>query len=34
MKMSLPVYFADIGLTYLIIPVVTVGFGYLLGRRG
>lgn len=30
MKMSLPDYVMDIGLTYLIIPVITSGFGYLL----
>ena len=32
MKMPLADYMMDIGLTYLIIPTVTVGFGYLLGR--
>jgi hypothetical protein len=30
MKMSLLDYFMDIGVTYLVIPVVTFGFGYLL----
>lgn len=29
MKMPLPEYFMDIGFTYLMIPVITVGFGYL-----
>jgi hypothetical protein len=33
MKMSFAHYMMDIGLTYLIIPTVTVGFGYLLQRR-
>lgn len=32
MKMSLLDYVKDIGLTYLIIPTITIGFGYLLGR--
>ena len=30
MKMSFAEYMKDIGLTYLIIPIVTIGFGYLL----
>lgn len=30
MKMSLVDYVMDIGLTYLIIPAVTVGFGYVM----
>jgi len=30
MKMSLTDYMKDIGLTYLIIPIVSIGFGYLL----
>ncbi|MDE3090428.1 MAG: hypothetical protein KGJ80_13685 [Chloroflexota bacterium] len=30
MQMSFPDYMADIGLTYLIYPVVSMGFGYLL----
>jgi hypothetical protein len=29
MKMPFTDYVVDIGLTYLIIPVITVGFGYL-----
>lgn len=33
MKMTFPYYMADIGLTYLIIPVITVGFGYLVEKR-
>lgn len=33
MKMTFSDYMADIGLTYLIYPTVTVGFGYLLERR-
>ena len=33
MKMSFPDYMMDIGLTYLIIPVITLGFGYLLEQR-
>lgn len=33
MKMSLGQYMADIGLTYVIIPTVTVGYGYLVGTR-
>ena len=34
MKMTLAGYFADIGLTYLIIPVVTLGAGHLREARG
>ena len=33
MKMSFSDYMMDIGLTYLIIPVVTIGFGCLLQRK-
>ena len=33
MKMTFPYYMADIGLTYLIIPLITVGFGYLVEKR-
>jgi hypothetical protein len=33
MKMTLADYMADIGLTYLIIPTVTIGFGHLLATR-
>jgi hypothetical protein len=33
MKMSFSDYMMDIGLTYLIIPVVTIGFGYILQRK-
>ncbi len=29
MKMTFTVYIVDIGLTYLIIPAITIGFGYL-----
>lgn len=34
MKMSFSEYISDIGLTYLIIPIVTVGFGYLEEKKG
>jgi hypothetical protein len=33
MKMGIVDYMKDIGLTYLIIPTITVGFGYLAERR-
>ena len=33
MKMSFTDYMMDIGLTYLIIPSVTIGFGYLLQQH-
>lgn len=33
MKMSFTAYMMDIGLTYLIFPIVTVGFGYALSKR-
>jgi len=33
MAMPLSEYVKDIGLTYLIIPVITVGFGYLLENK-
>jgi hypothetical protein len=33
MAMPLSDYIKDIGLTYLIIPVVAIGFGYLLDKR-
>ena len=33
MKMSFTDYLMDIGLTYLIIPIVSVGFGYLLEKQ-
>jgi hypothetical protein len=32
MKMAFIDYIKDIGLTYLIIPIITIGFGYLLDR--
>lgn len=32
MKMSFTGYMMDIGLTYLIIPTITIGFGYLLEK--
>ena len=32
MKMPLADYLKDIGLAYLIIPIITIGFGYLLER--
>jgi hypothetical protein len=34
MKMSLTDYLADIGLTYVIIPTITVGLGAVLAARG
>lgn len=34
MQMTLGEYMGDIGLTYLIIPAVTVGIGTVLGTRG
>jgi hypothetical protein len=34
MQMSLPDYMTDIGFTYLIYPIVSIGFGYLLDRKG
>jgi hypothetical protein len=33
MHMSLPDYVADIGLTYLMIPVITVGMAYAIDRE-
>ncbi|MCE7988782.1 MAG: hypothetical protein DYG89_47105 [Caldilinea sp. CFX5] len=33
MQMSLATYLKDIGLTYLIYPVITIGMGYLLAQR-
>lgn len=33
MKMTFAAYMGDIGLTYLIYPMVTIGFGYLLEKR-
>lgn len=33
MNMSLADYISDIGVTYLAIPVITIGVGYLLERR-
>lgn len=33
MKMTFVNYVMDIGLTYLIIPTITIGFGYLLEKR-
>ncbi|MBW2975523.1 hypothetical protein KY366_07420 [Candidatus Woesearchaeota archaeon] len=33
MKISFLDYMADIGLTYLIIPVICIGFGYVLSRK-
>ena len=33
MKMSFADYARDIGLTYLIIPTITIGFGFLLEKR-
>lgn len=33
MKMPLSEYVMDIGFTYLIIPAITIGFGYLLEKK-
>ena len=33
MQMPVANYFMDIGLTYLIYPIVTIGFGYLLAHK-
>ena len=33
MKMAFIDYAKDIGITYLVIPTITIGFGYLLERR-
>jgi hypothetical protein len=33
MKMTFASYMVDIGLTYLIYPAITIGFGYLLEKR-
>lgn len=33
MQMSFPDYMTDIGFTYLIYPIVSIGFGYLLDRK-
>jgi len=33
MQMSLTNYMMDIGFTYLMIPVITIGFGYLLDSK-
>ncbi len=33
MQMSLNNYMMDIGITYLLIPVITVGFGFLLNSK-
>ena len=33
MKMALTDYVADIGITYLIIPTITIGFGYMLEKE-
>ncbi len=33
MQMSFADYIMDIGVTYLIIPVITIGFGFLLERK-
>ena len=32
MQMSITGYFMDIGITYLIIPIITIGMGYLTGK--
>jgi hypothetical protein len=33
MKMPFMDYLADIGVTYLIIPAITIGFGYFIGKN-
>lgn len=33
MKMSLAEYVSDIGVTYLMIPIITIGTGYLMEKR-
>jgi hypothetical protein len=33
MQMSMGDYMMDIGLTYLIIPIITIGFGLILEKR-
>jgi hypothetical protein len=33
MQMSFINYMMDIGITYLIIPVITVGFGYIIQNK-
>jgi hypothetical protein len=33
MKMPFINYMEDIGFTYLVFPIVTIGFGYMLERR-
>lgn len=33
MQMSITSYFTDIGITYLIIPIITIGMGYLTGKK-
>lgn len=33
MKMTFVDYMMDVGLTYLMIPTITIGFGYLLAKR-
>ena len=33
MQMSITGYFTDIGITYLIIPIITIGMGYLTGKK-
>ena len=32
MQMGITGYFMDIGITYLIIPIITIGMGYLTGK--
>ncbi len=34
MKMTITEYMADIGVTYFIIPAITIGYGYTLEKRG
>ncbi len=32
-KMSVPAYIKEIGIAYLVYPIITIGYGYLLGRN-
>jgi hypothetical protein len=33
MAMPLMDYVKDIGITYLLVPIITIGFGYILGKK-
>ena len=32
-KMSVPAYIKEIGISYLVYPIITIGYGYLLGHK-